>query len=115
MKHDLNLLFEVAKNTSKKSPCKHKVVCILVDKRDNIVSVGYNHFSSRSSRLGKNTIHAECDAVSKVRKPSSNLTAFLYRHGKNEYGNPIHSCSCCATLLKAYGIREVISMHTLEG
>ena len=111
MKHDLNLLFEVAKNTSKKSPCKHKVVCILVDDRDNIVSIGYNHFSSRSKILGKNTIHAECDAVSKVRKPSTNLTAFLYRHNNN----PIHSCNCCAILLKAYGIKEVISMHTLEG
>jgi len=111
MSNTISDLMIVAKRTASKSPCKHKVACILVDDRGNIVSKGYNHFSSRSKILGKNTIHAECDAVSKVRKPSSNLTAFLYRHNNN----PIHSCNCCATLLKAYGIKEVISMHTLEG
>lgn len=110
MGNSIKDILEVAKKTVEKSDVKHKVACILVDDRGNIVSIGYNHHSSRSKRLGQFTIHAESDALSKVRKPSTNLTAFLYRHNNN----PIHCCHCCATLMKAYGIKEVVSLHTLE-
>lgn len=103
-------ILELAKRTADKSDVKHKVACILVDDRGNVVTTGYNHHSSRSNRLGRNTIHAECDALSKVRKPSNNLTMFLYRHNNN----PIHPCPCCSTLIKAYGIKEVISFHTID-
>lgn len=103
-------LMDIAKRTADKSDVKHKVSCILIDDNGNIVTTGYNHHSIRSKRLGRNTIHAECDALSKVRKPSSNLTMFLYRHNNN----PIHPCPCCVELIKAYGIKEVISFHTIK-
>lgn len=110
MQYSITEILELAKQTARKSDVKYKVACILVDKRGRVVSVGYNHHSVNSKRLHQYTIHAECDALNKVRKPSTNLTAFLYR----ENNNPIHMCHCCATLMKAYGITEVISMHTLE-
>jgi deoxycytidylate deaminase len=106
---DIMKLLKVAIATSNKSDCKHRVACILVDDRGRIVATGYNHHSVTSKRLNQHTIHAESDALSKVKKDAGNLTAFLYRHNNN----PIHPCSCCMVLLNAYGIKDVISMHTL--
>ena len=103
-------ILEIAKRTADKSDVRHRVACILVDEHGDIVTTGYNHHSDRSKRLGRNTIHAECDALSKVRKPSTNLTMFLYRHNNN----PIHPCPCCSALIRAYGIKEVISLHEIE-
>ena len=53
--------------------------------------------------MGKPTIHAEMDALSKVRKPSNNLTAFIYRRK----GKIITPCRACQKLLDTYGIINV--------
>ncbi len=111
MRYDFSVLMEEAKRESEKSTCKHRVACLLVDEKSNIISKGHNYHSERSKRLGKRTIHAEYDSIRGVRKPSHNLVAFIYRYGKSEYGNPIHSCACCEELLRAYGITKIISMN----
>jgi len=105
-----NELIKLAELVADKSDVKHKVACILIDEKGDIVATGYNHHSYNSKRLGKRTIHAEMDALSKVRKPSKNLTMLLYRD-KNK---PINPCACCTVLIKAYGIKKVISLHTLD-
>lgn len=110
MNVNMDMLLEIAIRTAEKSDVKHRVACLLVDRRGNVVATGYNHHSQKSGRLGQWTIHAECDALQKVRKPSGNLTAFIYRHNNN----PIHPCPCCSSLLRAYGIQRVISMHSYE-
>jgi deoxycytidylate deaminase len=95
-------LVATASKVAQKSPCRYKVSCILVDDSGNIVATGYNHHGN-GRKMGKPTIHAEMDALSKVRKPSTNLTAFIYR--KN--GRIITPCKACQVLLDAYGIKTV--------
>jgi deoxycytidylate deaminase len=70
------------------------------------VATGYNHHTQRN-KLGKWTIHAEMDALNKIKKPSSNITAFIYR--KN--AKIITPCLTCSKLLKSYGIKVV--WHTI--
>lgn len=104
MGYDLEEIMDVAQRTADKSDCKYKVSCILVDRKGNIVARGYNHHSSTSGRLGKWTVHAEIDAIaSGIKKPSRNLTAFIYRR----HGRIIHPCETCKALLKAYGITTI--------
>lgn len=92
----------LAEKVANKSKCRYKVSCILVDRSGKVVATGYNHHSNGRT-MGKYTIHAEMDALNKVRKPSGNLTAFIYR--KN--GKIITPCKACQKLLDAYGISVV--------
>ena len=100
---DINKILTACIRAAKKSPCKYKVSCVLVDNRGRIVATGFNFTSTNSKRYGTFSIHAEMQALSKVRKPSTNLTAFIYR--KN--GRMITPCHSCAVILKAYGITTV--------
>lgn len=93
---------EQAVKVANKSPCNFKISCLLIDNRGKVVATGYNHHSNRRI-AGQPTVHAEVDALSKVRKPSSNLVAFIYR--KN--GRIVTPCHSCFKILKAYGIIEV--------
>lgn len=102
MKYDLEDIITVAKKTSDKSPCKYKVSCVLVDNRGNIVATGYNHYSN-ARKMGKWTVHAEVDALNKVRKPSYNLVAFIYRRNSRK----INPCEACGKILASYGIKTV--------
>jgi tRNA(Arg) A34 adenosine deaminase TadA len=110
MKYDLDKIMTVAVREAKKSSMKHRVSCVLVNDDGDIISKGHNHHSEGSKRLGRRTVHAEVDALKGIRKPSSNLVAFLYRHNNNV----IHSCKCCEELLRAYGITKIISMHVYK-
>jgi len=96
-------ILRVAERTARKSPCRFKVSCILVDQTGDIVATGYNHYGTKKRMMGKPTVHAEVDALNKVRKPSPNLTAFIYR----DNGKLITPCKSCQRLLAVYGIRTV--------
>lgn len=96
-------IMRVAEKVAQKSTCRYKVSCVLVDDNGEVVATGYNHHSAGGRKMGKPTVHAEMDALSKVRKPSNNLTAFIFR--KN--GRIITPCPCCQALLEAYGIKTV--------
>jgi deoxycytidylate deaminase len=80
-----------------------KVSCILIDKKGKIVATGFNHHAKTGRKMGNPTIHAEVDALSKVKKPSDKLIAFIYRKNARK----INPCESCAKLLKAYGIKTV--------
>jgi len=73
-----------------------------VDKSGKIIAKGYNHHGN-TRKMGKYTIHAEVDALNKVRKPSTNLTAFIYRNK----GKIITPCESCQKLLDVYGITTI--------
>lgn len=103
MKVDLNKIFECAIKTANKSRCRFKVSCILVDKKGKIVATGFNHRINNGRNMGRPTIHAEVDALNKVKKPSNNLIAFIYRKNARK----INPCESCAKLLKSYGIKTV--------
>lgn len=103
MKIDLEKIIEVAIKTASKSDCRFKVACVLVDTRGRIVATGFNHHSYNGAKMGRPTVHAEVDALNKVRKPSTNLIAFIYRKNARK----INPCVSCAKLLKSYGIKTV--------
>ena len=108
MRYDLDMIFEVAKKAADKSPCKFKVGAVLVDTSSNVVATGFNHWSVNARKMGQRTIHAEVDVCNKIRKPSDNLTLFLFRKGGNSLGfNRINPCEHCAKLLKAYNITRI--------
>lgn len=96
-------IMQLAQKVAKKSPCKIKVSCILLDRNNRVVATGYNHWSTIGRKNGQFTIHAEADALNKVRKPSTNLTAFIYRNK----GKIITPCPSCQEILKSYGITYI--------
>lgn len=103
MKVNLNEIMKCAIKTANKSKCRFKVSCVLVDKKGKIIATGFNHHAKNGRKMGKQTVHAEVNALSKVKKPSNNLVAFIYR--KN--GRKINPCESCAIILKAYGIKVI--------
>ncbi len=103
-------LLQLAERVAQKSDVRYKIACLLVDENGEVVATGYNHHSEYPKKMGRMTVHAELDALSKVRKPSKNLTMFLYRNNNN----PIHPCPCCSVLIKAYEIKNVFSFHTIK-
>jgi deoxycytidylate deaminase len=98
----IDRIIKIAEKTARKSPCRFKVSCILIDHNNQIVATGYNHPTS-GRKMGRWVVHAEVDALNKVRKPSTNLTAFIYR--KN--GRIITPCHSCQKILKSYGISYI--------
>lgn len=113
MQVDLDEVFEVAKKTASKSPCRYKVSCILVDRRGKIIRRGFNHWST-GNKMGKRTVHAEKDALETCMKPSTGLTAFIYRSGAGGATRNINCCDACRSLMKAYGIEKIFYMTENE-
>jgi len=99
----INEIMDLAESIANKSECKVKVSCILIDNNNKVVATGYNHHALNGRKMGKYTIHAEMDALSKVRKPSNNLTAFIFR----DKGKIITPCRACQKLLDTYGITKI--------
>jgi deoxycytidylate deaminase len=93
-----------AEKIASKSPVRVQVAAILINRRTGrIIATGYNNHG-RNGRRGRDTVHAEVDALNKVRKPSTNLIMFLYRKGRK----PIHPCHACQEVARAYGVDIVI-------
>jgi len=109
MKIDIEHIMDIARKTATKSTMKYKVSCVLVDRRGRVVATGYNHRCTNGRCMGNHSVHAEADALSKVKKipDGSNLTAFIYRMNSKA----IDPCSACEKLLKAYGIENVFCTH----
>jgi deoxycytidylate deaminase len=86
-----------------KSQIRVKVACLLYDRRTGkLVATGYNKLGTRNLN-GRHSVHAEVDALRKIRKPSYNLVMVLYRKG----GILITPCHACMVWIRAYGITEV--------
>lgn len=97
-------LIQRAECIAAKSTIRVQVASLLIDRRTGkIVATGYNHIG-RNGRKGRWTVHAEIDALNKVRKPSSNLVLFLYR----SHGRVIYPCPACREVIRAYGVDLLI-------
>lgn len=103
MKVNLNEIMKCAIKTANKSKCRFKVSCVLVDKKGKIIATGFNHHAKNGRNMGMPTVHAEVDALNKVKKPSNNLIAFIYRKNARK----INPCESCSQLLRAYGIKTI--------
>lgn len=96
-----NQLRAMAERVAQKIPIRVGVVAILIDRRNGgVVAVGHNKLIRSRGCLGRHSVHAEIDALRKVRKPSRNLVMYLYRRG----GKAIDPCRGCLNVLRAYGV-----------
>lgn len=87
---------------------KHKHGCVIV-KDGKIISEGYNHYVNYYEH--KYTIHAEVDAILKVKK--MNLTdceLYVVRIGTDLMGNPLKyskPCVECTKCILKHGIKKI--------
>ena len=99
--------FEAARRVAERNrEVSISVSAVLFDRSGKVVAIGRNKRLAGRGRLGQHTIHAEVDVVSRVRKPSSNLTLVLYRRG----AKVITPCSGCSKVLRSYGVS--VCFHT---
>lgn len=98
-------------NLARKSHCfTHRHGCVIV-KDDEIVSEGFNHTDVHLYH--KLSIHAEVDAISKLKKNRKYLSQcdlYVVRIGRDSMGNPLKYSKPCPDCIKAIqksGIRRV--------
>lgn len=102
---------------ARRSPnVRHKTGAVIVNAKDEIVSVGWSHLSER--RLTSvYSIHAEHHALSRIHSSDRVLTncrifvATITRHGNLTSGKP---CKNCQYLIDKYGITEIIYTPAFE-
>jgi deoxycytidylate deaminase len=92
-------------------------IAIIVDNKNNIISVGFNTIRYRSSKhSSKNSLHAEIDAINRCqRKLLNNATMFVTHVNHNPdipftfvSAKPCHDCAIkLAKCMKNYGLRYV--------
>jgi deoxycytidylate deaminase len=103
-------IMHIAEKIARRSPIRVKVSCLLIDKKSGrIVATGYNKLGNRRLN-GRFSVHAEVDALKKVKKPSTNLIMLLYRSGERL----ITPCHACQQWIDAYGISEVYYTSKVE-
>lgn len=105
-------------NLALKSTCQtHRHGCVIV-KDDEILSEGYNH--TQLHLYHKFSIHAEVDAISKLKHNKKLLSAcdlYVVRIGTDSMGNPLKYSKPCPACIKAIhkaGIRRVYYSSNLE-
>lgn len=84
--------------------------CVIV-KDNEIISEGYNHYTNYLNH--EFTIHAEVDAIIKLKKMNKNLVGcelYVVRIGTDNMGNPLkysRPCIKCTNEIIKTGIRKV--------
>jgi len=104
---------ELAKLTSSwsKDPST-KVGCVIVDRKNRVLSVAYNgfpcgvddddkHYSDREVKLQR-TIHAETNAIIFAKQDLEGCTMYVF---------PLPSCASCATKIIQTGIARVVTIR----
>jgi deoxycytidylate deaminase len=103
-------IMKIADRVAKRSSIRVQVSCLLIDRKSGrIVATGYNKLGNRRLN-GRHSVHAEVDALKKVKKPSTNLIMLLYRTGERL----ITPCHACQQWIDAYGISEVYHTSKVE-
>lgn len=111
-------IFEKATKIAKKLPDqKYKLVAIITDKRDNILSVGMNSYKKShptqayySEKVGNGHqiyLHAELDAIIKLKytdKPYAIHIVRVNNKGETLLAKP---CPICKRAIKDVGIKEI--------
>lgn len=110
-------ILEKACNLVKNVPQqKHRIVAIIVDKRNRILSIGQNDYQKTSplqdkyARLAgmpqKQKIHAEISALSKIKngKPYAIYVARTNNFGEMRMAKP---CCICSKALADFGIQKI--------
>ena len=94
-------------------PDKYRVISIITDKRDRILSIGVNSYNKShpkqaeyAKRVGqpkKIYLHAEVDAILRLKEEGHNIyTVRLNKQGEMRYSKP---CPICSLAIKEAGIK----------
>lgn len=90
----------------------HRHGCVIVNKDGDIISEGYNYYTTHMEH--KWTIHAEVDALMKVKKIKKQIlaecTLYVVRIGTDFMGNPLkysQPCTDCAKAICKSGIKKI--------
>lgn len=105
-KWDLRFL-ELARHISTWSKDETQVGCVLVNKRNRVISVGYNgppqgvidSYETKDEKLAR-TIHAEENAILFADMDLTGATAYIY---------PFYPCSNCAAKLIQVGVKRIVA------
>lgn len=84
--------------------------CVIIDENNEILSTGYNHTTTYMSH--KWSIHAEIDAIRKIKKNTdfSNTELYVVRIGTDRSGNPLKMskpCDDCTRQILKSGIGKI--------
>lgn len=93
---------------SKSDHHQHKLGCIILNK-NRIVAQGFNKVKTSPKSNNKyNMIHAELDALRKLRNRAEGYTALVYRSTRGGALALSKPCVSCHLALKQAGIKKVI-------
>ena len=98
-----------ARINAERSTLKNKHGCIIFD-RNTVISVGHNKTiffqSLRKYGYTRASLHAETDAILKLREPADKYSMLVIREGKTKLKNSL-PCKACMAMIKEVGIKEV--------
>lgn len=100
---------------------KYRLVAIITDKKGNMLSTGVNSYSkthpaqakfaSKSSNPKRVMLHAEIDAINKLKsKTLKPYAIYIARVNKNGEVGLAKPCDCCMAAITAHKIKKII--HT---
>ncbi len=109
----LNLAIEIAQNIPYH---RHRIACIVTNKRGRILAVGKNsytkthprqaYYAAKSGNRTRIFLHAEIDALCRCEgTPYAIYVARVNRKGEARLAKP---CSICEMAIKDVGIRKVV-------
>lgn len=90
---------------------QHKIGCVITDRNDNLLSIGFNSFKTHPLQKkygGHNKIHlhAEILALSRTNKGSPH-SAYIVRIRRNGSLGMAKPCAHCAVALSEFGIKNI--------
>lgn len=113
-KHIPPHVISLAQKICLKSQMKHKLSCIIYNKKGHIINIGYNKWltiGKRSKVPLKCSIHSEMDAIAGCdRRELYGANIYVYRKG-NLLAKP---CENCMKELEKYGFRNISWSGELE-
>ena len=109
----LNLAIEIAQNIPHN---KHRIACVVTDRRNKILAVGKNsytkthprqaYYAKKSENKNRIYLHAEIDALCRCEgKPYAIYVARVNKQGEVRLAKP---CDICSQAIEDMGIRRII-------
>jgi tRNA(Arg) A34 adenosine deaminase TadA len=105
---------ELAKRQAESAKFRYRVGCIILDRKNNIISSARNStkthplqfkYATKHGQAHRIFLHAEIAALIKCRIDP--YTAVIVRLGRSGSMRPSHPCPLCMDALKEAGVKEI--------
>ena len=103
-------IFQLAKKISKRSSSKIKLGAVITNKKNQVISVGYNDMRKTHPKCPTwgNFIHAELDSLIGLSFEETNKgSIYVYRETSNGQIAMSRPCSVCFQALKRAGVKKL--------